>query len=136
MFWFFFVGAYKRTLEIPEPSHSACCWKFLTADGATERELLFYVTQNPHFICKKKSNKKTKRNKVKNVIQVTSSQTRSVHSKGVSRCGKTIVKKVLCEVKAIFGGARLACYFCQQESEGEGAGLRGGRTYFSVTCLR
>lgn len=50
----FFLGASKRTLEIPEPSHSACCWKFLTADGATERELLFYVTHNPHLICKKK----------------------------------------------------------------------------------
>lgn len=30
-----------------------------------------------------------------------------------------------CEVKAIFGGARLACYFCQQERGGEGAGLEG-----------
>lgn len=88
------------------------------------------------FVRKSNKKKKKKRNKVKNAIQVTSSQTRSVHLKGVSRCGKTIVKKVLCEVKAIFGGARLACYFCQQESEGEGAGLRGGRTYFSVTCLR
>ncbi len=30
-----------------------------------------------------------------------------------------------CGVEAIFGGTRLACYFCQQESGGEGAGLEG-----------
>ncbi len=30
-----------------------------------------------------------------------------------------------CEVKAIFGGSRLASYFCQQESGGEGEGLEG-----------
>lgn len=35
-----------------------------------------------------------------------------------------------CEVKAIFGGTRLACYFCQQESGGEGAALEGAGLSF------
>ena len=48
-----------------------------------------------------------------------------VHPMRVCQLEKTIVLKGPCEVEAIFGGARLACYFCQQESRGVGAGLQG-----------
>lgn len=35
------------------------------------------------------------------------------------------------EVKAIFGGARLACYFCQRETEKQGAGLEWDGLFFA-----
>lgn len=56
----------------------------------------------------------------------------ALHRAPQTGCGLNNGPTGPCRLRAILGGTRLACYFCQQGGGGEGAALGGGRAFSSL----